>query len=49
MERTSEEFNRKAFRLEFLKPATGMSSGLRKIGTGLCGGVDPLQNGRKSY
>jgi hypothetical protein len=31
IEGTSEGFNRKAFGLEFMKQATGMSSGLRKV------------------
>jgi hypothetical protein len=31
IERTSEEFDRKALGLEFVKRATGMSSALRKM------------------
>jgi hypothetical protein len=31
IKRTSEEFDRKAFGLEFVKRATSMSSGLRKM------------------
>jgi hypothetical protein len=44
MERTSEELNRKAFGLEFVKRATRMSSGLRKMRNwNLRGGCPPLE------
>jgi hypothetical protein len=46
-ERTSDGFDRKAFRREFVKQAAGLSSGLWKIKILTCGGVDPLWSGRK--
>jgi hypothetical protein len=46
MKRTSEEFSRKAFGLEFMKRAIRMSNGLWKMGTGPCGGVGPLRSGK---
>jgi hypothetical protein len=49
IERTSEEFDRKAFGLAFVKRATGISSGLRKLEDWALWRGRTLQNGRKTY
>jgi hypothetical protein len=47
-ESKSSEFDRKAFGLEFVKRANGMSNGFRKIRKWTLWRVDPLQNGKRS-